>query len=280
MSNPTFPGWEPPLENWSKLPHQFIDLMPQMKLSEMRCTLYLLRHTWGWGNYTGFQGMTIDEFMNGRLLGRERIDHGTGLSKSSVIAGLREAVDRRTVEVDVDESDKARIKKRYRLRGIMGKPEPRSKIPTAEVQNLDTEHNKDTSKESSSPPPAKRKQSERERFSLAMEQRFIDSSGIPSPDLSTDKAKKRANVLWYTPLWTIYKLYRPEEERTGKARLRYDLTSLSNTIQLIDAAVQHCKEEKLTLSAPRSIEQVAISIFAEGNIQSVEASIDFWKQYV
>jgi hypothetical protein len=223
--------------------------------------------------------MTVDEFMNGRLLGRERIDNGTGLSKTSVISGLRAAVSRKTIEIDVDDSDKARIRKRYRLKGIIDRPE-RSKIQTPGVQKIDPEHNKDTSKESSSPSPSKRKQTERDRFSTAMEQRFSKVSGVPRPDLSTVKAKKRANVLWFTPLWALYKLHRPEEERTGEAKLQYDPQDLDTTLQLIDAAVQHVKEAKLTLSSPRSIEQVAISIFAEGNYRSTEASIDFWKQFV
>lgn len=274
-----FPGWEPPLENWSKLPHQFVNLMPDMSLAEMKVTLYLLRHTWGWGNYTGFQGMTVDEFMNGRLMGRERIDRGTGLSKSSVINGLRSAVDRKTVEAEIDDSDKARIKKQYRLRSIIG-PTTGSKKKTAEVQNLDPDLNKETSKESSSPPAAERPSTERERFSLAMEERFANSSGIPRPDLSTAKAKRKAGVLWYSPLWAVYKLFRPEGERAGGEKLAYDPRSLSQALDLIDKAVKHCREEKLTISSPRSIENVAISLFASGTHDTGEASIEFWKQYV
>jgi hypothetical protein len=272
-----FPGWEPPVENWSKVPHKLIELMPLMNKAELRVTLYLLRHTWGWGEYTGFVPMTVDEFMHGRRVGRDRIDNGTGLSKQSVITGLKEAKGRGTIEEEIDERDKARVRKSYRLRSLIDQPQ-RSKKSTAAVKKLDPEHNKDTDKESS-PPPAKRKQTKRERFAETMARRFSKTSGIPMPGATTAAARKKSGVMWFNPLWALYKLHRPEEERMGDRQLTYDEESLSRTLQLIDHAVQHCRAEKLTLSTPRSIENVAISQFAEGSYVADSASDDFWMDY-
>lgn len=281
-----FPGWEPPLQNWSKLPHKLIEMAPDMKESELRVTLYLLRHTWGWGNFTDFQSLTLDEFQNGRVIGGNRVDRGTGLSKQSVISALKTAVgERKTIEEVIDDSDKARTKKKYRLRSLKIGQQPnvslRSKISTPGVKNLDTEHNKETSKDTS-PPKAeqKRKETVRDRFSRQMEEQFSSCSGVPTPDVSTIKKRRAAGTRWYSPLWTLYKLHRPEEERTGDASLTYDTESLERTLALIDAAVSHCKAEKLTLSAPQSIEQVAISIFSQGNYAATTESDDFWKQHI
>src|SRR5258708_8778883 len=61
--------------------------------------------------------MTTDEFMNGRKKkDGPRIDSGTGLSKPSVIAGLKSAVEHGLLTEEIDDSDKARIKKFYKLK--------------------------------------------------------------------------------------------------------------------------------------------------------------------
>lgn len=277
-----FAGWEPPLQNWSKLPHKLIEMAPDMKESELRVTLYLLRHTWGWGNFTEFQTLTLDEFCNGRIISGQRVDRGTGLSKQSVINALKTAVnERKTIEEVVNSRDKARTKKGYRLRSLkIGQQQ--SKIQAAEVKNLDTEHNKDTSKDTSSSPKAKpkRKETTRDYFTTQMEDQFSRCSGVPKPDVTTIKARKAAGARWYAPLWSMYKLHRPEEERTGETSLTYDMDTLERTLALINVAVSHCQAENLTLSAPQSIEQVAISIFSQGNYALASESDDFWEKHI
>lgn len=125
-----FDGFYPPTENWSKFPHQIIAYLPQFDKKHIILLVYLLRHTWGYGDDDP-KKITIDEFMHGRKRrDGSRIDGGTGLAKSSVINGLDELQRMGFIEVETDDRDKARIEKFYMLR--------MSKIYTSDVQNLDT----------------------------------------------------------------------------------------------------------------------------------------------
>ena len=61
----TFQGFEEPRENWSKLPHDFINVLPLIEtIGEMKVILYILRHTWGFHDED--KKITIDEFEHGR----------------------------------------------------------------------------------------------------------------------------------------------------------------------------------------------------------------------
>lgn len=113
----TFQGFSIPEQNYSKLPHQFIDLLPEIdSLAELKVTLYTLRHTWGFSEYDKPKKITTDEFENGRKRrDGTRIDNGTGLSPNSIRAGLEKAIERGTLTVEVDDTDKARIEKYYSL---------------------------------------------------------------------------------------------------------------------------------------------------------------------
>ena len=134
-----FAGFEEPKENWSKLPHALIEAMPQIETSgELKVILYILRHTWGYHNAQGKRDVekkiTLDEFMHGRRLrDRSRMDTGLGLSKPTIIDGLRRAEQHGFIEVDVDDSDGGRIKKFYRLKmsssftSYVKKPDPPGK---------------------------------------------------------------------------------------------------------------------------------------------------------
>jgi len=110
-------GFDIPEQNYSKLPHQFIDKLYLINsLAELKCVLYLLRHTWGYSEFGLLKKITTDEFMNGRKLkDRTRIDKGTGLSNKSVIAGLELAELHGFIVSEIDQTDKARIKKYYSL---------------------------------------------------------------------------------------------------------------------------------------------------------------------
>jgi hypothetical protein len=81
-----------------------------------------LRHTWGFQEYGFAKAMTIDELMHGRKRrDGTRMDEGTGLSKQSVIDGLKRAIARGYLLCTIDETDRARIKKSYALK--MYKPD-------------------------------------------------------------------------------------------------------------------------------------------------------------
>jgi hypothetical protein len=116
MFSETFAGFPDPQENWSKLPHALIEALPLIETAgEVKVILYILRHTWGYQDEE--KRITVDEFMNGRRRrDGSRIDDGTGLSKPTILDGLKRAEMHGFIEVEVDDKDKGRVKKFYRLR--------------------------------------------------------------------------------------------------------------------------------------------------------------------
>jgi len=112
----TFKGFSKPESNFSKLPHQFIEVMPQIETKgEMAVILYILRHTWGFQEAS--KKITLDEFENGRKKSDgTRLDSGTGLSRPTILDGLERAEAHGFIEVERDDSDSARVKKVYSLR--------------------------------------------------------------------------------------------------------------------------------------------------------------------
>jgi hypothetical protein len=144
----SFAGFKSPDKNYSELPHEFILLLPLFKsLAELKIVLYILRHTWGFHEYDEPKQITTDEFEHGRKNRKgKRIDSGVGMVKNSILDGLQRAVDHGFIEVETDNSDKARIGKSYMLRMFKsctsegqtlnpGIPEvaPRTEKPTLEI---------------------------------------------------------------------------------------------------------------------------------------------------
>ncbi len=105
----------------------------------MKLVEYVLKHTWGYSEFDVVKKITTDEFMSGRKRkSGERIDIGTGLSKPSVIAGLKSAVAHGLLEEETDDADKARIKKYYKLKmkTPIAEDEPQKGDPHADVKKL------------------------------------------------------------------------------------------------------------------------------------------------
>lgn len=117
MNDPGAPfrGFLPPTENWSKLPHQLIEAFPLIEtLGEALSILYVLRHTWGFGDED--KKISIDEFRYGRKRRNgTRLDHGTGLSEPTLREGLSRAIRHGFICVEIDDHDKGRVEKYYRL---------------------------------------------------------------------------------------------------------------------------------------------------------------------
>jgi hypothetical protein len=113
-----FAGFERPRQNWSKLPHALIESLPEFSSkAELVVVLYILRHTWGFSEFAKPKKITLDEFQNGRKRkDGSRLDSGVGMSKTSIINGLRAAVENGFVEVVEDDSDAARKRRYYSLR--------------------------------------------------------------------------------------------------------------------------------------------------------------------
>ena len=115
MTNNSFEGFLPPVENWSKLPHQLIEALPLVEtIGEMKIILYVLRHTWGY--HENEKRITLDEFENGRKRRNgTRIDAGTGLAHNTVKDGIARAQEHGFLVVTEDNSDKGRVKRWYSL---------------------------------------------------------------------------------------------------------------------------------------------------------------------
>src|SRR5436189_3283189 len=122
LSAPMFQGFSKPEANFFRLPNEWTDITATItSLAEMKLVEYVLKHTWGYSEFDMVKKITTDEFMYGRKRkDGTRIDEGTGLSKPSVIAGLKSAVEHGLLIEEIDDSDKARVKKYYSLRMTPG----------------------------------------------------------------------------------------------------------------------------------------------------------------
>src|SRR5258707_7912046 len=140
LSTPTFQGFIKPEANFFRLPNEWTDITAHVtSLAEMKLVEYVLKHTWGYSEFYMVKKITTDEFMNGRKKkDGTRIDSGTGLSKPSVIAGLKSAVEHGLLTEEIDDSVKARIKKFYKLKMKTSLDENNadSNDPHADVKNL------------------------------------------------------------------------------------------------------------------------------------------------
>jgi hypothetical protein len=117
-----FTGFDIPRQNWFKVPNNWTDITADISsIAELKVVEYVLKHTWGYQEYGMRKRITNDEFMHGRRRkDGTRLDKGTGLSKPSVIAGLKAAVERGLLIEEIDDSDRARVKKYYSLRMMPG----------------------------------------------------------------------------------------------------------------------------------------------------------------
>src|SRR5436190_13750553 len=140
LSGQPFEGFNKPEANFFRLPNEWTDITAQVtSLAEMKLVEYVLKHTWGYSEFDVIKKITTDEFMYGRKKkSGERIDNGTGLSKPSVIEGLKSAVKHGLLEEEIDDSDKARVKKYYKLkmRNPIEENEPEKEEAQSDVKNL------------------------------------------------------------------------------------------------------------------------------------------------
>lgn len=117
-SSSQFEGFDVPRQNWFKMPNIWTDITAEITgIAELKVVEYVLKHTWGYQEFDVPKHITNEEFMNGRRRkDGTRIDKGTGLSKKSVISGLKNAVAHGLLIEEIDDSDRARVKKFYYLR--------------------------------------------------------------------------------------------------------------------------------------------------------------------
>lgn len=120
MTEQTFDGFSAPTQNFFRMPNNWTDITAKINnLAELKVVEYVLRHTWGYQEYGETKTISLDEFMNGRKRhDGSHMDTGTGLSKPSVIEGIKKAIKDGLLLCEIDDSDKARVKKSYRLKMV------------------------------------------------------------------------------------------------------------------------------------------------------------------
>lgn len=110
-----FAGFADPSENWVKLPKAIYENLDRFEtMAEMKVVLYVLRHTWGYGD--DWKAISTDEIARGRKRkDGSRIDAGTGMNNQQVRDGTQRAVDHGWLRVWHDASDQGRQVKYYML---------------------------------------------------------------------------------------------------------------------------------------------------------------------
>ena len=111
-----YDGFEEPKSNFTRVPNDFLEAMHLIDtVGEMKVVYYILRHTWGFQDDQ--KKITLDEFEHGRKRrDGTRLDGGTGLSKPTIIDGLKRAEQHGFIIVSKDDSDGGRVKKFYSLK--------------------------------------------------------------------------------------------------------------------------------------------------------------------
>jgi hypothetical protein len=114
-SPPAFEGFDPPESNFWRLPNTGFEIVAAFtSWAEHKVVEYILRHTWGYQEYGICKHITMDEFMHGRKRrDGSRIDAGCGMAENSIKKGIADAVSHGFLVVEVDDSDRGRIKKYY-----------------------------------------------------------------------------------------------------------------------------------------------------------------------
>lgn len=113
-----FPGFDIPRSNWFKMPMEWTNITAGMRsLAVIKVVEYVLKHTWGYSEFTQPKKITLDEFEHGRKRNdNTRLDKGCGLSRRHIIRGLKEAEAQGYIQISEDGRDKARRKKYYQIR--------------------------------------------------------------------------------------------------------------------------------------------------------------------
>lgn len=117
-----FSGFLPPSTNHFPVPLELMDLLAAItNLAELKIVIYIIRHTWSARQYGVERWMTVDEFIHGVKEYQEdgsfvRVDQGTQLSERSVISATQKAIEDGYVECQIDDHDRGRVRKYYRLR--------------------------------------------------------------------------------------------------------------------------------------------------------------------
>jgi hypothetical protein len=128
-------------DGFTQISNHWFDILQQIdNLAELKVVFYVMRHTWGYQDKDGkrdeFKKITTDEFVNGRQRSDEtRIDSGTNLGLTATKDGIKKATQHQYLICDVNDNDRARIKKYYGLKMLEKVETLDSRNPTADGHN-------------------------------------------------------------------------------------------------------------------------------------------------
>jgi hypothetical protein len=95
-----------------------------------------------------------------------------------------------------------------------------------------------------------RKKSQHQINLKALEDTFVEATGIAAPRPTTDRARKEAAFSWWSPLREMMELCEGDVERT---------------VSLIRDSVSHLVDAELTISSPQSIKKTAVYLNAKSS---------------
>lgn len=198
MTTNTFAGFDVPQENWSKLPHQLVDVLHLFSsLAELKIVLYILRHTWGFQDDS--KRITLDEFEHGRKCADgTRMDKGIGMTKPSIINGIKRAVKHGFVFIDSDVSGNS-----YSLtyQGLKSLTPPVKKFNPSGKKVLPPDDPKATPVDDSAPPKETKKETKKDsarETRTAHDKKSDKKEGdtTEKPEIVKDKPVKKRDILF------------------------------------------------------------------------------------
>ena len=98
-----FSGYAIP--NTTQIPDEFLDYhMAYLSGAEVKVMLYIFRRTLGFKRYS--DNISLNQLLTG-IVKRDgtRLDHGTGLSKSTLLVAIKELVEKKLILVEQRQSD-------------------------------------------------------------------------------------------------------------------------------------------------------------------------------
>jgi len=126
MSTPSFDGFTRPQANFYRLPLTWFDTLRALReqherrriVALVRLTEYVIKWTWGQGNFDGGVRLTLDELRNGKVSSRVdgerlRLDRGTGLPHKTLLPTLDDALNFGLLTRTTLTDDRARVKNYY-----------------------------------------------------------------------------------------------------------------------------------------------------------------------
>lgn len=129
MSSLPFEGFARPQSNFYRLPLSWFDTLRALRarhdrrriVALVRLTEYIIKWTWGQGNYQGMVRLTLDEIEHGRVIGRRdgvrlRADSGTGMPRKTLIPTIEDGLAYGLLTRATDDRDRARVRQAYAVR--------------------------------------------------------------------------------------------------------------------------------------------------------------------